>query len=39
MGKEIQYDTEIIGAFPVIAEYLKKVDSSDQYWEVVEQSS
>jgi len=25
MGKEIQYDTEIIGAFPVIAEYLKKL--------------
>jgi len=25
MGKNIQYDTEIIGAFPVIAEYLKKL--------------
>jgi transposase len=25
MGKSIQYDTEIIGAFPVIAEYLKKL--------------
>lgn len=25
MGKSTQYDTEIIGAFPVIAEYLKKL--------------
>jgi transposase len=25
MGKDIQYDTEVIGAFPVIAEYLKKL--------------
>jgi len=25
MGKSIEYDTEIIGAFPVIAEYLKKL--------------
>jgi transposase len=25
MGKSIQYDTEIIGAFPAIAEYLKKL--------------
>ena len=25
MGKNTQYDTEIIGAFPVIAEYLKKL--------------
>ncbi len=25
MGKSVQYDTEIIGAFPVIAEYLTKL--------------
>ena len=35
MGKSIQYDTEIIGAFPVIAEYLKKLGVASMVNELV----
>ena len=35
MGKKAQYDTEIIGAFPAIAEYLKKLGVASIVEEIV----